>query len=87
MDKAITNYIDSKEYDSKNDLGGIPNRVYNPEGYADALTTTGPLYKYYRRDHLGNVREVWQAAYSVLDIPVILTPYSGHIDPPTGSWF
>ena len=22
-----------------------------------------------------------------LDIPVILTPYSGHIDPPTGSWF
>jgi len=22
-----------------------------------------------------------------VDIPVILTPYSGHIDPPTGSWF
>ena len=65
MYKAITNYIDNKEYDSKNDLGGVPNRVFNPEGYADALTTTGPLYKYYRRDHLGNVREVWQAAYSV----------------------
>ena len=41
MDKAITNYIDNKEYDSKNDLGGVPNRVYNPEGYADALTTMG----------------------------------------------
>ena len=65
MDKAITTYIDNKEYDSKNDLGGVPNRVYNPEGYADALTTTGPLYKYYRRDHLGNIREVWQPAYSV----------------------
>jgi len=37
-----------------------------PEGYADALTGAGgPLYKYYRRDHLGTVREVWQAAYSV----------------------
>ena len=23
----------------------------------------------------------------ILDIPVILTPHSGHIDPPTGSWF
>ena len=22
-----------------------------------------------------------------MDIPVILTPHSGHIDPPTGSWF
>ena len=56
MYKAITNCIDNKEYDSKNDLGGVPNRVFNPEGYADALTTTGLLYKYYRRDHLGNVR-------------------------------
>jgi len=66
MDKAITTYMDNKEYDSKNDLGGIPNRVYNPEGYADALTGAGgPLYKYYRRDHLGNVREVWQAAYNI----------------------
>jgi len=43
MDKAITTYIDNKEYDSKNYLGGIPNRIYNPEGYADALSTTGPL--------------------------------------------
>jgi len=24
---------------------------------------------------------------NLVDIPVILTPYSGHIDPPTGSWF
>ena len=25
--------------------------------------------------------------YANMDIPVILTPHSGHIDPPTGSWF
>jgi len=25
--------------------------------------------------------------HHIVDIPVILTPYSGHIDPPTGSWF
>jgi hypothetical protein len=63
LDKAITNYIDNKEYESKNDLGGVPNRVYNPEGYANAHTTKNPRYKYYRRDQLGNLREVWQAAY------------------------
>lgn len=26
-------------------------------------------------------------SFYLLDIPVILTPHSGHIDPPTGSWF
>ncbi|MDO9152761.1 MAG: JAB-like toxin 1 domain-containing protein [Paludibacter sp.] len=38
-------------------------RIYNSEGYlTHHLTTTyGPFYNYYRRDHLGNNREVWQA--------------------------
>ncbi|MDO9154957.1 MAG: hypothetical protein Q7U47_14820 [Paludibacter sp.] len=40
-------------------------RICNPEGYlTHHLTTTyGPIYNYYRKDHLGNNREVWQAAY------------------------
>ena len=31
--------------------------------------------------YLKNKKNGW------VDIPVILTPHSGHIDPPTGSWF
>ena len=32
-------------------------RIYIPEGYVDQYDN----YHYYRRDHLGNVREVWKA--------------------------
>jgi RHS repeat-associated protein len=42
-------------------------RVHNGEGYAEGVTyvTEGnePAYSYYRRDHLGNNREVWCASY------------------------
>jgi len=42
-------------------------RVNNPEGYATSATNSGenhgPVYYYYRRDHLGNNREVWQASW------------------------
>jgi RHS repeat-associated protein len=42
------------------------DKVYNEYGYVDILEE-GSLfrYNYYRRDHLGNVREVWQPSYTV----------------------
>lgn len=43
-----------------------PQRMYNAEGYVDNLTTlisslmnNGVRYNYFRKDHLGNNREVW----------------------------
>jgi len=43
-----------------------PQRMYNAEGYVDNISasistfmTNGVLYNYFRRDHLGNNREVW----------------------------
>ncbi len=40
-------------------------RLHNPEGFAtNATTTNGPIYSYYRKDHLGNNREVWRASYT-----------------------
>ncbi len=41
-------------------------RVYNPEGYTTHILTSmtsGPIYNYYRKDHLGNNREVWRASH------------------------
>jgi len=35
------------------------SRLYNAEGYAENLSS--PNYYYYRKDHLGNNREVWLA--------------------------
>ena len=42
-------------------------RMHNTEGYADNVTINpyGPFYYYYHKDHLGNNREVWKAAYSI----------------------
>jgi len=42
-------------------------RMHNPEGYADNVTINpdGPYYYYYHKDHLGNNREVWRAAYTM----------------------
>ena len=58
-----TVYIDNKEY---NTLNGNPaltilKRVYNAEGYTEDVTFPIPNYYYFRRDHLGNNREVWLA--------------------------
>jgi RHS repeat-associated protein len=41
------------------------SRLYNPEGYPENITTGTkiPVYSYYSKDHLGNNREVWRAAY------------------------
>ncbi|MEA4937832.1 MAG: hypothetical protein VB102_14530, partial [Paludibacter sp.] len=38
----------------------------NPEGYVSTFginSSYGPAYNYYRKDHLGNNREVWNASY------------------------
>jgi len=47
------------------------NLLYNPEGYVTGAVIpdmnnyqNGIQYNYYRRDHLGNNREVWRAAYN-----------------------
>jgi len=60
-----TAYIDNKEYTTLNGNPALTtiNRVHNAEGYADNLLNPyGPFYYYDRKDHLGNIREVWRAA-------------------------
>lgn len=62
-------YIGDMEYETncyydetlqKNIYMYAPTKLYNPEGY---LTLNGyPRYFAYRKDHLGNVREVWRSA-------------------------
>jgi hypothetical protein len=69
-----TIYAGNKEYK----YGGIryiteePERIHNPEGYISFNPMNGAdmqagwssdWYNYYRKDHLGNVREVWRAPY------------------------
>ena len=60
-----TAYVDNKEYTT---LNGNPalmtlNRILNPEGYVyNLLKEYGAMYCYNRKDHLGNIREVWRAA-------------------------
>jgi len=60
-----TAYIDNKEYTTLNGNPALTaiNRVHNAEGYTDNLLNPyGPFYYYDRKDHLGNIREVWRAA-------------------------
>jgi len=63
VNQSGTIYIDNKEYNTFNGNSSFAalQRIYNAEGYADTITATIPNYKYYRRDHLGNNREVWVA--------------------------
>ena len=58
-----TAYVDNKEYNTFNGNSSLTalQRIYNSEGFADTITATIPNYKYYRRDHLGNNRELWVA--------------------------
>ena len=55
-------YIGNCEYYSASgdDLGAYLTKVYNAEGYRQYSTTADGWY-YYRKDHLGNNREVWCA--------------------------
>ncbi|MPM25074.1 hypothetical protein SDC9_71564 [bioreactor metagenome] len=39
-------------------------RIHNPEGYFSQEPGTYQTFYYYRKDHLGNNREVWRASYT-----------------------
>ena len=60
-DKSGIMYVDNIEYEFSQDDGQpleiYSYNIYNSEGY---VTTTGQFF-YYRKDHLGNNREVWCA--------------------------
>lgn len=64
IDETGTFYVDNKEYSFNGcDPGWYwVDKVYNSEGYTNNLGGYyGPNYQYYRKDHLGNNREVWRA--------------------------
>jgi len=62
-----TNYAENFEYESTVNIytdrtettTQTLTRLHTPEGYI--TTVSSPQYHYYRRDHLGNNREVWLA--------------------------
>jgi len=62
-----TNYAENVEYESTVNIytdrtettTQTLTRLHTPEGYI--TTVSSPQYHYYRRDHLGNNREVWLA--------------------------
>ena len=62
-----TEYMDNYEYSFDNDCGNYImslNKLYNTEGYTTGVNNPTYLnyeYYYYRKDHLGNNREVWVA--------------------------
>ena len=64
LDRVRTWFVDNKEYGlmypEHYDYLEL-KRIHTPEGYVDQYDN----YHYYRRDHLGNVREVWKATDSV----------------------
>ncbi|MDP3443096.1 MAG: hypothetical protein Q8T08_09590 [Ignavibacteria bacterium] len=60
-----TDYVGNIEYTFSNDCGDYQydlSKIYNSEGYVDNFYYT--IFNYYRRDHLGNNREVWRAPWS-----------------------
>ena len=64
IDETGTFYVDNKEYSFNGCDPGVYmiHKVYNTEGYANNIQGYyGPNYQYYRKDHLGNNREVWRA--------------------------
>ena len=64
VNQTGTAYIDNLEYMIYNGNIQSPNllRVYNSEGYSANINASW-AFNYYRKDHLGNIREVWRAAY------------------------
>jgi len=60
VDQTGTAYVDNKEYTFTGSQSGIftLKRIHNAEGYVD-FNWGSTNYNYYRRDHLGNIREVW----------------------------
>jgi len=59
-----TVYVDNKEYKTLNGNSSLISldRIFNSEGFSVYLNGT-LTYNYYHKDHLGNNREVWRAAY------------------------
>ena len=58
-------------------------KVLENDDYKDLIINTIKFYQHNK----GLVVYGYCIMPNHVDIPVILTPYSGHIDPPTGSWF
>ncbi len=61
IDQNGTVYIGNVEYNTQNGNSSLTaiSRIYNDEGYVE--TPSNPQYYYYRKDHLGDNREVWLA--------------------------
>jgi len=61
IDQNGTVYIGNVEYKTQNGNSSLTaiSRIHNAEGYVENLSS--PQYYYYRKDHLGNNREVWLA--------------------------
>ena len=61
MTQSQTDYVGNIEYV----VGSL--KVHNSEGYSDTFNNgyVSTFYYYYRQDHLGNNREVWQAPYII----------------------
>lgn len=61
IDQSGTAHIGNVEYNTKNGNSSLTavSRIYNTEGYVENISS--PNYYYYRKDHLGNNREVWLA--------------------------
>lgn len=63
------NYIRSFDFDITGEAydSYYCNRLYNSEGYTEWFLRiqSGPKYYYFRRDHIGNNREVWLASYTL----------------------
>ena len=67
MTQSQTDYVGKIEYSIAVNPSGTKThsllRVHNPEGYTDNFNDSykSTLFYYFRRDHLGNTREVWCA--------------------------
>jgi len=69
-------YVDNFEYSEFKDSWDdyfVLKRINNPEGYVSSLEA--PMCHYYRRDHLGNVREVMRKNAQSDDVTVQRTQY------------
>jgi len=73
-----TAYVDNKEYTTSNGNTALTtfNRLHNPEGYVyNLFKQYGAMYCYNRKDHLGNIREVWRATGYIPSATEQLTQY------------
>jgi len=79
MTQTGTDYIGNIEYSSKRNNTGKTyglQQVNNPEGYSNMFNNSyvSTNFFYFRRDHLGNTREVWRAPYIVYVNNNFVTP-------------